>query len=371
MNQANIASPRCRRPGRALAALSVVAVAWGCGSDAGRMQDASGGGDDASAAQQADAAVATPSECVQQCEAKGESRDLCAGWCEDEDKAGNNGPGPTYDDPPGYMEAGTFGIRFEHDGVMREAVLYVPESYGADGGAALMLNFHGFGGSAAGHMETADMRPQADRDGSLVAYPQGTELDGSPHWNAALDTPDNKSDADDLGFVRALVARIGDDYPFDPDRLYASGYSNGGMMAFALACYASDLVAAVGVVSGQLLDDSDTCAPVHPTAVITLHGTDDSTLPYEGDAEGLSAQDAVDFWVSYNETPSLPETSSDSDDGLGIERSVYAAGRGGVAVEHHRYVGGEHLWFENGFEGAGASQLVWDFVARHDIEGAR
>lgn len=358
--------------GLALLVITVaIAVAACGGDDAGGSQAADAGGDDAGGGQQVDAATGTPSECVQQCQAKGEPLDRCAAWCGSggQDKPG--GPTQVFDDPPGQGQAGTFSVRFEHDGIMRAAVLHVPESYEADGRAALMLNFHGFGGTAVDHMETADMGSLAERDGFLVAYPQGSALDGSPHWNSALDTPDNKSDADDLGFVRALVARIATDYPFDPDRLYASGYSNGGMMAFALACYASELVAAVGVVSGQLMDASDTCAPVHPTAVITLHGTEDRTIPYEGNSEGLSAQDAVDFWVSYNGTATTPETAIDSADGMTIERSVYSAGRGGVSVEHYRYVGGEHVWFGSKFEGSDASRLVWDFMVRHDIEGAR
>ena len=274
-------------------------------------------------------------------------------------------------EPLSQEASGTLSVRLEHNGVTRQAILYVPESYNAGGDAALMLNFHGFGDNAASFMGAADMRALAERDGFLVAYPQGTTLDGSPHWNAAPDWPDNKSDADDLGFVRALVAEIEGDYPFDSERLYASGFSNGGMMAFALACHASDLVAAVGVVSGQLLDGEGVCTPTHPTAVITLHGTDDFVLPYEGNAGGLSTQDALDFWVSFNQTATTPEVASENDGDISIERSIYSSGSGGVSVEHYRYEGGLHTWFQTGFEGSDASQLVWDFVARHDINGAR
>ena len=132
-----------------------------------------------------------------------------------------------------------------------------------------------------------------------------------------------------------------------------------------------DLVAAIGVVSGQQLDDSDVCAPSHPTGVITLHGTSDSVLSYEGDGVGLAAQDAIDFWVAYNGAEVTPQTSAESDDGVTIEHVAYTGGRGGASVEHYRYVGGGHVWFERSFEGADASQLVWNFVIRHDINGAR
>lgn len=292
------------------------------------------------------------------------------------DQDANNAPdqdpsNPAPNNSGADVVRGLVDLSFEHNGVTRETLLYVPESYDAAAGAPLMLNFHGFGGDSRGHMEWADMRPLADRDGFLLAYPQGTLLDGDPHWNAALPSPDNKSDADDLGFVRELIAQIERDHPLDRARIYASGYSNGGMMAFALACYASDLFAAVGVVSGQLLDNGSGCAPSHPTGVITLHGTNDFVLAYDGGFGQLSVQDAIDFWVDHNETNTTPESATFNSGGMTIERFVYDNGNNGVSVEHYRYVGGDHVWFTQQVEGSDASALVWDFVARHDINGAR
>jgi len=267
--------------------------------------------------------------------------------------------------------AGTFELAFEHDGVDRTALVYVPETHDPAADPALVLNLHGFGGRAADHMLWADLRPLADRDGFVAVWPQGSDLEGDPHWNAALESPDNKSGADDLGFLRELVARVDRTYPVDRDRVHAVGYSNGGMMAFALACYASDLVASVGVVSGQLLDASSTCAPTHPTAVITLHGTADGVIPYEGDGAQLGAQDALDFWVAANEADPTPATDRDESGGLPVERQVWSGGRGGVAVEDYRCEGGEHVWFEETYAGSDASALVWDFVTAYDIDGAR
>ena len=273
-------------------------------------------------------------------------------------------------DPATGGEPGTYGIVFEHNGVEREAIVYVPESYDAAASTGLMLNFHGYGGTAGDHMEWADMRDLADRDGHIVVYPQGTLMDGAPHWNAALPGGDNKSEADDLNFVPELVALIAETYPHDAQRIYASGYSNGGMMAAALACFRSDLIASFAIVSGAQLDVGDICAPTHPTAVITLHGTNDYVLAYNGDAETPSAQDAIDFWVAHNQTSTSPSVESASDGGMNIERSVYSGGTNGVSVEHYRYDGGEHVWFYEQFNGANASQLVWDFTTRHNIQGA-
>ena len=264
---------------------------------------------------------------------------------------------------------GLIEVSLFHGGVDREALLYVPETYDHLNGAPLMLNFHGFSLDASTQLQLADMRTLADRDGFLLAYPQGTELGGYPFWNALPVSKDkNKSSVDDLGFVRDLIAQIESSYPLDRSRIYASGFSNGGMMAYALACYERDLVAAVGVVSGQLLD-GENCAPESPTAVIKLHGTNDSVLPYNGGYGQLSVQDAIDFWVTHNETATSPQVEVFTQGGTTIERQIYGRGKNGVAVEHYKYLEGEHDWFRQRVEGLDASELVWNFVTRYGSEG--
>jgi polyhydroxybutyrate depolymerase len=266
-------------------------------------------------------------------------------------------------------EPGTFLLVFEHNATEREAIVHVPESYDPEAPAAMLLNFHGYGGRAQDHMEWTDMHDLAAADGFILVYPQGTILEGSPHWNAALPGGDNKSDADDLGYVRELIGRIDGDYPLDSERVYATGYSNGGMMAAALACYASDLVASIGIVSGVQLDTSSICAPSHPTGVISLHGIRDGVVSYDGGGETPSVDEVMDFWVAHNQTDSSPTTDSDS--ASDIDHFVWANGTNGVSIEHYRYNQGEHVWFEETFNGSNASDLVWEFLRRHDINGAR
>lgn len=266
---------------------------------------------------------------------------------------------------------GLIDVGFVHDGETRESLLYVPDSYNPTEGAPLMLSFHGFGLDSQSQLEQADMRSLADRDGILLAYPQGTLLGGFPHWNALPNSPENKTAVDDLGFVRELISQIESDYPINRERIYASGFSNGGMMAYALACYENGLVAAVAVVSGQLLDNGETCSPESPIGVIMLHGTDDRVIPYEGGFGQLSAQEAVDFWVVHNETNTSPEIDTFTDGEMTIERYVYDQGNNGVAVEHYKYLEGQHVWFNQRVDGSNATELVWDFVSNYDVSGIR
>jgi len=266
---------------------------------------------------------------------------------------------------------GTHTLSFEHDGVTREAIVYVPQSYSSDEAAPLLLNFHGFGGTAAGHMEWADMRPLADEHGFVLVYPQGSLLDGDPHWNSAAPSEDNKSDADDFGFVERLIDTIASPFTIDANRVYAAGYSNGGMMAFGLACYRSDRIAAVASVSGTMLDDIGvSCTPSHPTSVITLHGTDDAVLPYDGGPGMLSAQGIVDYWIDLNHITTAPTTGSTDDDGTQVDSFKYVGGDNGTEVNHFRVVGGEHVWFDLSIDGVHANRVVWEFLSRFGRDGA-
>ena len=252
-----------------------------------------------------------------------------------------------------------------HDNINREYVLYIPNSYDGTSAVPLLVNFHGFGGSASEFMSYADMRSIAETDTFILAYPQGSCLDGSSHWNACPTGGDNKSDADDFGFVESMINEISSQYNIDMERIYAAGYSNGGMMAYGLANYKSDLIAAVASVSGVMLDCTGPTS--HPMPVVHLHGTSDGVLPYNGGDGWTSAQSTLEHWINFNNTVLTPTVISDNN----IEHYVYDQGDSLVSVEHYKYIGGDHVWFNSTFQGQNTSGLVWNFVSRFDINGLR
>ena len=256
-----------------------------------------------------------------------------------------------------------------HDGLNREYVLYIPDSYDGTSAVPLMLNFHGYSQSASDYIIEADMRPLAESDTLIIVYPQGSCLDGLSQWNPCPIGGDNKSDADDFGFVEVLIEEISSQYNVDIERIYAVGYSNGGMMAYGLANYKSDLIAAVASVSGAMLDCIGNTS--HPMPVLHLHGTDDYVLPYNGGKGVNSVQNTLDHWIDFNNTTTNPIISTEDSGGMVIEHYVYDQGDNSVSVEHYKYIGGKHVWDIGTFQGQNTSQLVWNFVSRYDINGKR
>ena len=256
-----------------------------------------------------------------------------------------------------------------HEGVNREYVLHVPDSYDDSFSVPVVLNFHGFSGDAYQYMNEADMRILSESENFILIYPQGLDLEGEPHWNACPNGGDNKSDVDDFGFIETLIEKISSNYNIDLERIYAVGYSNGGMMAYGLANHKSELIAAVASVSGAMLDCIGPAS--HPMPVIHLHGTDDLDLPYNGDNFYNSVQNTIDYWTNFNNTNTEPIVNFDNSGEITIEHYVYDKGNNSVSVEHYKYIGGDHVWFMSTFQGQNASELVWNFLSRYDINGER
>jgi len=256
-----------------------------------------------------------------------------------------------------------------HDDVTREYILYIPATYGGTSEVPLLFNFHGFAGDMSNYMNNADMRSLSDTENFILVYPQGTLLQGSSHWNPSLPHPDNKSDADDLGFIEALINELSSNYMIDSERVYACGYSNGAMMSYGLAFHKSELIAAVGSVSGVMLDTD--IIPSHQMPVISIHGTSDGVLPYNGSSDFNSIETTLNFWIDFNNATTTPILNSTNDNGTTIEHYQYNQGDNDVSVEHYKIIGGNHIWFNINYQESNTSNLIWDFVSRYDLNGLR
>ena len=250
-----------------------------------------------------------------------------------------------------------------HNDITRTYDLYVPSSYDPTVAASVVFTFHGFGGDAAAFLEETNLKTIAEANNIILISPQGSLLDGSPHWNTCPLGGDNKSDADDFGFIETLLNELKSQYSIDANKVYAVGYSNGGMMSYGLAHHKSELFAAVGSVSGTMLDCYG--PPSHPMPVIHLHGTNDYVIPYNGSEYYQSTRDVLNYWTNFNQNDSIANVTEDNN----IERYIYTGGNKGVNVEHYKYKNGNHVWFNSTFNGKNSGALIWDFFSRYDLNG--
>lgn len=158
-------------------------------------------------------------------------------------------------------------------GVGRTFHLYRPQ--GLTDAVPLVVMMHGGFGNGAQAERAYHWDSEADNGHFLVAYPDGLNR----AWNAGTCCGQPQRDnVDDVGFITAMVGAVEQEIPIDRARVYATGMSNGAMMALRLGCQ-TDSFAAIAPVAGTLLTD---CSQARPTSVLQIHGTADDRVPYQG-----------------------------------------------------------------------------------------
>lgn len=239
----------------------------------------------------------------------------------------------------------TISDSFEFDGIDREYRIYIPDVYDASEPTPLIFNLHGYGSSNVEQEFYGDFRAIADTANFIIVHPQGLLDDfGSTHWNTF-----GTSDADDVGFLAALLDTVSSQYNIDDARVYSTGMSNGGFMSYKLACALSSRITAIASVTGSItVAELSDCNTNHPMPVLQIHGTADAVVPYDGNFAFTGIEDLVDYWVNFNECnpdPVISEiTDIDTDDECTATHYVYDGGLLGSTVEFFKINGGEHTW---------------------------
>lgn len=182
-----------------------------------------------------------------------------------------------------------------HDGIVREHYLYVPPN--ADRNTPFFVALHGLGGNAKNLRFGIGLTKRAETDGFAVVFPQGIRLDqGSRHWNAGF----SFSNVDDLGYLDRLITLIVQNEGLNRDRITIFGTSNGGYMAYRMACHSTHAIHAITVVAGTMSQsDWSDCPAPNPVSILHIHGVDDPVIHFTGVAEGLSG------WGGAPALPSL------------------------------------------------------------------
>ena len=267
--------------------------------------------------------------------------------------------------PVASLPAGDYSRTLDLDGGSRTYAIHVPSGLLPSIPAPLVFAFHGGGQTAMGFEGFAHLQAKSDSSGFILVEPEGTPaLPGSSPgtldvWNAgnccelASQVNDN---VDDVGFVATMLDSIESEVCVDPKRVFATGFSNGGMLSHRLACQLSDRIAAIAAVSGGMgnrnLDVTPVqtlfpCSPGRPVPVLHIHGTQDACYPFDGGYVPLSAITAepvsvtVADWVTRNGCSSGPPATVLS---AGLATCVTYPCSATGEVELCTIDGGGHYW---------------------------
>lgn len=254
-------------------------------------------------------------------------------------------------------------LRLQHDGLERRYLLTIPSQYSANTPIPLVFNFHPLGGSAQQIFNVSQLDVVAEQENFILVTPEGVDR----AW-AVTGFPLG-GNADDIGFVEAMIDQLLLSYAVDPNRIYATGFSNGGFLTFDLACKLSDRFAAVAPVSGIMTPTLiETCMPERAVPVLQTHGTEDPLLPYS------FATQSIDWWVTFNQTNAQALISDLPDpfpaNGTSVQRYIYSDGVDGISVQHLRIEEGEHDWPGSvGDSEIDMAKEIWEFLRQYDLNG--
>lgn len=254
--------------------------------------------------------------------------------------------------------------------------VHVPPGYAEGTPAPLLIVLHGF--AFEGKVQTLyfGLDRVTDPAGMLYVAPTGTTDDqGRPFWNAtdACCAPPG-TDVDDSAYLRAIIDEVSRDYAVDDRRIFVMGHSNGGFMAYRMACDHADVVAGVVSLEGAMAADPSACDPSEPVSVLQIHGTADNVIRYEGgtknDADPSAApypgaQQSVAMWAGHNgcdTPPSAPAPGPVIDDTKAAAQvTSFANCDDGSAVELWTVPDGTHV----PSLAAGFTQAAVDFLMAH------
>jgi polyhydroxybutyrate depolymerase len=191
-------------------------------------------------------------------------------------------------------------LKLTHQGVERTAVLHQPA--GATGPRPLIIALHGLGGTGASFQSYLQLDALGDRDGFITAYPDAVAKAWSYGRPINQPMPAIGGEAvDDVGFIRALIDDLVGRKLADPARIYVTGSSRGGLMAFTLACALADRIAgAAPLITGMTDHQREDCRSARPVPIMVIAGTADDRQPFGG-SQGpngrlLSVPDTMNFW---------------------------------------------------------------------------
>jgi polyhydroxybutyrate depolymerase len=157
-------------------------------------------------------------------------------------------------------------------GTSREYIIKIPAGYDARRPYRLILAFHGRMYDAA----SVDAGGPPTAAGAGPYYGIEPRAGGSAIFVAAQALPSSWTNANDIPYVNAMLARFKAELCIDQSRIFATGFSMGAIQTIALGCAQADVFRAIAPMSGSL--QTGGCTGTLPIAYWGSHGTSDPTI---------------------------------------------------------------------------------------------
>ncbi|MBT1696966.1 prolyl oligopeptidase family serine peptidase [Fulvivirgaceae bacterium PWU4] len=269
------------------------------------------------------------------------------------------------------------------DGRARTYLLNLPpDYYKTNEDLPLVIGLHGTGGNAGQFERDYGLTEKANSAGFIVVYPEGIRSNGVlgvRTWNAGRCCDfAMKNNIDDVLFIRTLIDKLVSTFRVDAKRVYVTGMSNGGMMAYRLACEMPEKIAAIAAVSSTMVVASP-CHPSRPVPVLHMHSVLDAKVPYNG-GKGIGGyyfppvDSVLGAWSAANGCAVRDEIRNDDDR---FKLTEWLNCTDDVMIQYYLTRDGGHAWPGGQRSGnwgdtpstvINATDLLWEFFKQFEAQ---
>lgn len=270
------------------------------------------------------------------------------------------------------------------DGLERTYTLNLPPNYYDAADFSLVIALHGGGGSASQFESTNKLTEKANAAKFIVVYPEGVQSTGilkARSWNAGgcCDYAVAQN-INDVKFISTLIDELVSKYKINRKKVYATGHSNGGMLAYRLACELSNKITAIAPNGCTMVAKS--CSPSRPVPVLHMHSVLDNNVPYQGGMPNGTGTNGVymppldsvmTVWSSKNACTNIAQVVV-NDNRYKLTKWTNCSGN--VTVQYYLTKDGGHGW-PGGLPGGpnsdtpstviNANDLLWEFFQQYQL----
>lgn len=252
----------------------------------------------------------------------------------------------------------------------RNYIVNVPDNYNPASPVPLLFAIHGIGVNAAITRQYSGFDDIAGQYGYIVVYPDS--YDG--FWSDGCGCQYvEKVGIDDVKYIDYLIEKMKDEYNIDTNRIYAWGWSQGGIFVNQLACRRAEVFAGFASYIGTMrLPISSVCFPKKPVNMVMFNGTNDQDVLWEGlpttEFAFLGIPELFNKWAGLSDCAGEPSSVMlpDQVDHIDVEKLTYEDCGSNREVVLYKIIDGIHTLYRN--KEIDTSVEAVNFFNRHRLD---
>lgn len=236
---------------------------------------------------------------------------------------------------------------FTVNGKTHSCIWHVPSGINKP---AVVFFIHGANGSGGAFQKETKADAVADQEKFIAVYPSASSNGGAGIWS-------DMSGTSHFAFFQTVIDTLDKRYSIDRNRIYMTGFSQGGFISFVAGCKFSNIFAAVAPVSGHA---GSSCTLQRPVPVYMTFGSQEGAASFFSDR---------DIWLRLNSCPSTPTATRPyppNKPQSGITRLTYGPCSQGSYVIVDSIGGQGHQWPTK----QNQAEEVWAFFKQFSLNGS-